>query len=391
MQNIFKNRFTNIIILVSASLFMKFGLERFMGEENGFWLRCADILLVVIIGVFVLKEIAEVIEETTEILSERTKIASGLLQSLGTAFPDMVMGIVAAVLSLSLLKQNYSLAISFAIIAASTTFGSNIYNVAYAAWCVWRQNLANKKKKSVFMLPGLKKMGMVAPMEKHKIKPSLPEIDESLDVLNILSILSALVVLSMVIFGKIKNPPSNINGDLYQLIMPIGYVILALCILAMYYFRKTKRQRTLGKAIEKEERYYEKKSTFLILTALILSGIAILFAAESMVVAVENFCAITGLPFVIAGALAGVIGCTGEMIVVHNFTVNPKGRIGDALVGVGMDNLVTTMGACIVAIMGGIFLGGNSLILIFVLILTLNTVLIWQISKMKNYFLTVKQ
>jgi hypothetical protein len=44
------------------------------------------------------------------------------------------------------------------------------------------------------------------------------------------------------------------------------------------------------------------------------------------------------------------------------------------------------MGAAIVAIMGGIFLGGNALILIFVIILALNTMLIWQISRLKNYF-----
>jgi hypothetical protein len=37
--------------------------------------------------------------------------------------------------------------------------------------------------------------------------------------------------------------------------------------------------------------------------------------------------------------------------------------------------------------MGGIFLGGNALILIFVIILALNSILIWQISKLKNYFL----
>jgi hypothetical protein len=72
---------------------------------------------------------------------------------------------------------------------------------------------------------------------------------------------------------------------------------------------------------------------------------------------------------------------------VHNFTINPKGRIGDAVVGVAMDNIVTTMGAAIVAIMGGIYLGGNALILIFVLILTLNSTLMWQISKLKNFYL----
>ena len=67
--------------------------------------------------------------------------------------------------------------------------------------------------------------------------------------------------------------------------------------------------------------------------------------------------------------------------------MHPDGRLGDAIVGVSMDNIVTTMGAAIVAIMGGIFLGGNALILIFVIILALNSVLIWQISKLKSYFL----
>jgi hypothetical protein len=45
------------------------------------------------------------------------------------------------------------------------------------------------------------------------------------------------------------------------------------------------------------------------------------------------------------------------------------------------------MGASIVAIIGGIFLGGSALILLFVLIITLNTILIWQISRLKNFFL----
>ena len=109
-----------------------------------------------------------------------------------------------------------------------------------------------------------------------------------------------------------------------------------------------------------------------------------------MVNAVKIFSDITGLPFVVTGILAGVIGCLGEIIVIHIFSVHPNGRLGDAVVGVAMDNIVTTIGAAIVAIMGGIFLGGNALILIFILILTLNTILIWQISKLKNNFLILK-
>ena len=98
----------------------------------------------------------------------------------------------------------------------------------------------------------------------------------------------------------------------------------------------------------------------------------------------EVFSDLTHLPFVLTGILAGIIGCFGEMLVVHNFSVNPKGRIGDAIVGVAMDNIVTTLGASIVAVMGGIFLGGNSLIIIFMVILAGNTVLIQQISRLKN-------
>ena len=389
-MNIFKNRFGGIILLLLCAFFLRFYLQDFFEEDNIFWVRTLTIILAIVLGIYVLKKIAEVIEETTEVLSERTSIASGLLQSLGTAFPDMVLGITSAIISLGLIKENYSLAINFAIIAAATTFGSNIYNIGYACWCVFRQNLSNKKGLAVFMLPGIRKMGMVTPMKDHINQPSFREIDGSLDIMIVLTILTSVVALSMVFFGQVKNSQLIVSGDLYQLIRPVGLMILALCIVAMYYFRKTRRDHVLVMEIQKEKRYYEKKSTKVVIGYLLISGVAILFVAESMVRAVENFCSITGMPFVIAGVLAGLIGCIGEIIVIHNFTVNPKGRIGDALVGVSMDNIVTTMGACIVAVMGGIFLGGNSLIIIFILILTLNTILIWQISKMKNYFLKVK-
>jgi len=49
-----------------------------------------------------------------------------------------------------------------------------------------------------------------------------------------------------------------------------------------------------------------------------------------------------------------------------------------------MDDIVTILGASVVAIMDGVFLGGNSLILIFIIILTANTLLIEQISRLKN-------
>lgn len=375
-----------LFTFVAGALVLRFVLEQFIEEKYSFLIRISSVVVILLFGAFfVLKGTAKIIEETTGALSHKTKLAGGMLQSLGTAFPDMVLGIVAALISLRLVKTDYTLAINYAIIAAATTFGSNIYNIGHAVWCVFRQNLANEKKKAILMFPYIKKLGIVTPLSDHKVKPSLGEFDTSIDILNVLTILTAVVAISMVLFGRVANIPAGIEGDLYQLIRPVGVVILILCIFSMYYFRKSKKEES-RLAEEEEENYYSKKSIATIFVHLFFSGIAILFAAESMVNAVRIFSDLTGLPFVITGVFAGIIGCLGEMIVIHNFTVNPKGRLGDAIVGVSMDNIVTTMGAAIVAIMGGIFFGGNALILIFVIILTLNTMLIWQISKLKNCF-----
>lgn len=94
---------------------------------------------------YIFRGTSKVIEETTDVLKDRTKLAGGFLQAFGTAFPDMVIGIVAAFISLQVRDSDYVRAINLAIIAASTTFGSNIYNIVHATWCVYRQNLADKK------------------------------------------------------------------------------------------------------------------------------------------------------------------------------------------------------------------------------------------------------
>mgnify|MGYP001568651959 FL=1 len=376
-----------LFTFVVGALFLRFILEQFIDEKYSFFIRIGAVIFILAFGTFfVLKRTAKIIEETTGVLSHRTKLAGGMLQSLGTAFPDMVLGVTAALISLRVASTDYSLAINYAIIAAATTFGSNIYNIGHAVWCVYRQNLANAKNKSILMFPYIKKLGTVIPLSQHKVKPSLKEFDTSIDILNVLTILTAVVAITMVLFGRVSNAPNEMNSDLYQLIRPVGIVIFLLCIFSLYYFRKSKKEES--RVAEQEEKdYYSQKSTPIIFVHLFFSGVAILFAAETMVNAVKVFSDLTGLPFVLTGVFAGIIGCLGEMIVIHNFTINPKGRLGDAIVGVSMDNIVTTMGAAIVAIMGGIFLGGNALILIFVIILALNTTLIWQISKLKNFFL----
>lgn len=379
-----KNQFINIIIYIVLALFLRYIMVDLLDKDSVF-IKIFSILTIFIVGImFVFRGTANVIEETTDVLKDRTGLAGGFLQSLGTAFPDMIIGVTAAVLSLSLREIDAVRSINLAIIAAAATFGSNIYNILHAVWCVYRQNLANKINKTIMMFPPFKIGGNLIPTREHKVLPIKQELDTAIDILSVLTLLTAFVAISMVLFGQTKNMSQYFHGDVYQLIRPVGLLLFVLCIMTLYLFRNSERPESPVAEIVEEEQYYVSRKTIRIWTDLILSGVAILFAAESMVRAIEVFSELTHLPFVLSGILAGVIGCFGEMLVVHNFSVNPKGRIGDAIVGVAMDNIVTTLGASIVAMMGGIFLGGNSLIIIFIVILAGNTLLIQQISRLKN-------
>ncbi|MBI2426663.1 MAG: hypothetical protein HYV34_02350 [Candidatus Kerfeldbacteria bacterium] len=382
----FKNQFANIGLYVALALLLRFVVvDRVLEAREEWWLQAFAILLIFGVGIaYVFRGTAKTIEETTDVLKDRTKLAGGFLQAFGTAFPDMVIGVVAALASLQVRDTDYVRAINLAIIAASTTFGSNIYNILHAAWCITRQNIADVKNRAVLMFPPFAFSGKLQPLRKHTAKPTIQEMDGALRILTVLTLLTAFVAVSMVLFGKAREETALFEGDLYQLTRPLGFVLFLFCVGVLFKFRKSHRPESpIGEIVE-EERYYASKPTVRIWVDLLLSGVAILFTAESMVRAMETFSHLTHIPFVVTGILAGLIGCLGEMIVIHNFSVNPKGRIGDAIVGVSMDNIVTTLGASIVAMMGGIFLGGNSLILIFVIILTSNTLLIEQISRLKN-------
>lgn len=381
-----KNQFFKIITYLVLALFLRFiVIDKLLFGSEEWWMKTLVIILTFVLGIgYIFRGTAKVIEETTDVLKDRTNLAGGFLQSFGTAFPDMVIGVVAAVISLQVRDSDYVRAINLAIIAAATTFGSNIYNIIHAAWCIYRQNLANLKNQTVLMFPPFKIGGSLRPLNEHSSKPSVVEMDNALRILTVLTILTSFVAVSMVLFGQVKGVEDKISGDLYQLIQPVGIVLFILCVGVLYVFRKSHRPESPVQEIVEEENYYHKQKTWRIWLDLLISGIAILFTAESMVKTMETFSELTHIPFVVTGILAGLIGCFGEMLVIHNFSVHPNGRIGDAIVGVAMDNIVTTLGAAIVAIMGGIFLGSNSLILIFIIILMFNTVLIEQISKLKN-------
>jgi len=381
-----KNQFFKITSYLALALSLRFWvIDEILVKADSWIIKTIVILVVFFIGIgYIFRGTSKVIEETTDVLKDRTKLAGGFLQAFGTAFPDMIIGVVAAFISLQVRDSDYVRAINLAIIAASTTFGSNIYNIIHAAWCVYRQNLADKKNQVVLMFPFFKFGGQLRPFAEHKVKPSAKEMDGAIRILTVLTLLTAFVAISMVLWGQIKDPTKQIGGDLYQLIWPIGIFLFILCCGVLWYFRKSHVPDYVDPEEFAEEKYYATKGSWRIWLDLIIAGAAILFTAESMVRTLETFSELTHIPFVVTGILAGLIGCFGEMMVVHNFSVNPKGRIGDAIVGVAMDNIVTTLGAAIVAIMGGIFLGSNSLILIFIIILASNTVLLEQISKLKN-------
>ncbi len=379
-----KNQIINIAIYLVLAALLRYELVAVMAMDVLF-LKVISIFLIFGIGiVFVFRGTANIIEETTEVLKDRTGLAGGFLQSFGTAFPDMIIGVTAAVLSLSVRESDLARSINLAIIAAAATFGSNIYNIVHAAWCLYRQNLSNHLDRTILMFPPFKWGGKLTPLNQHAAKPSKQEMDAAVDILSVLTLLTAAVAIFMVIFSQVKSLGGVIAGDVYELTRPVGILLFVLCVGTLYYFRKDERPQSLEKEIIAEEKYYAKQGTTRIWFDLVLSGLAILWAAESMVRAMEVLAHLTHLPYVMTGILAGIIGCFGEMMVVHNFSVNPKGRIGDAIVGVAMDNIVTTLGAAIVAVMGGIFLGGNSLIVIFMIILAGNTILIQQISRLKN-------
>jgi hypothetical protein len=378
------------VLLFSAGI-VRFVLTQLLSLNQPSVVQCiASIIILALGALFILKQSAGIIEETTEVLSERTKLAGGLLQAIGTAFPDMILGIIAATISVRLKSTDTVASLNYAVIASATTFGSNIYNIGHASWCVFRQNLANIKNHTVLMFPFFPKGGEVKPIAKHEILPTPEEASSALQTIHHLSLLTAVVAISMVIFGKLPFISKTI-GEVYQLTQPIAIIIFLLSVLMLYRFRKTKRPQNPKQSVQYEENYYRGKSTWILLGCLGIAGIAILLSAESMIRAIQTISDLFRIPLFVVGTASGIIGCLGEMIVIHNFSTQGNGRLGDALTGVVMDNIVTIMGASIVAMIGGIFLGGRSLLLLFVLILMVNTTLLWQVSVLQEHLLMMHQ
>jgi len=377
-----ENNLLKILWWLALGLAIRLWLQPNLEVNGSGVMMWITILIIIVAGVYLILQTAEVIEKTTGVLKDRTGLAGGLLQALGTAFPDMVIGVVSAILSLQVASTDLSKSINLAIIAASTTFGSNIYNILHAAWCVHRQNLADKLNKPVQMFPGIQWSGTLRPLAKHEIKPPRTEINAAMEILVYLAFLTLLVAMGMVLFGKVteQNILNIFQSDLYQLNKPIALIVLIVSVIIIFLFRKS---HSKGEK-EGEENYYFCKPQWRIWLDLLLAGFIILLAAESLVEAIARFSELTGVPYVITGIATALVGCLGEMIVIHNFSINPKGRLADALTGVAMDNVVTIIGACLIALMGGIFLGSDALIIIFILIMFSKILLVHEVAELKD-------
>ena len=373
------NQFTLLRYLgltLASALLLRFGLLPLLSPALHPAMGTALAVVIIVAGAaYPLTRAAETIEAATDHLSSKTGLAAGLLQSVGTAFPDMVLGVTAAIISLSLLESDPTKAISFALIAASTTFGSNIYNIGHAIWCIHRQNRSDTLGRPLLMFPGLGQLGTVRPLAGHRRLPRQGELDTAIRVLTTLSILTAAVALCMVLFGHVGN-------NLYTLIRPAGGLLLAAAVYTLYHFRQGESSPEASEAGRLTPLAH--LSSFWLWLSLAVAGTSIAFSAEAMVRALDYGASLIMLPPTVAGTLAGVIGCLGEILVVHNYTIHQNGRIADAVVGVAMDNIVTISGAAVVAILGGIYLGTSALIILFLVILALNTLLVSEISTMKT-------
>src|SRR3989339_1773137 len=147
-----KNQIVRILIFIAVALCLRFVIVERLLFMDVWWVQMTAILTIFVVGIgYIFQGTANVIEETTDVLKDRTSLAGGFLQAFGTAFPDMIIGVMAAVLSLQVRDIDPVRAINLAIVAASATFGSNIYNIIHAVWCVYRQNLANTLNKAVLM------------------------------------------------------------------------------------------------------------------------------------------------------------------------------------------------------------------------------------------------
>ncbi len=373
---------TLLISLFTAGIITYLSIFFRSSKDQSLLLSIFFLTIILGLGIFALLKIAGLIEETTSVLKDKVGLAGGLLQAIGTAFPDMIIGIVAAISAVNATNDEDRL--KFAILAAAATFGSNLYNVGHAAWCVWRQNRANDLNKEIKMFIWFGED--MKPMNEHDVVPKLEEVDNATTLLSALSVLTFLAAILMVVIGKqVPGKYGFQGGDLYQLNGIAGFLLILCAFGVIWKFRKN-----TSHAHDDEHNEFMKISPIWSFACLAVSAVAIYFTANAMVGAVEHFTEVAHFPIFIAGLLSGLIGCLGEIIVVHNFSVNPKGKIGDALVGVGMDNIMTLIGASIVAIMGGIFLGGSEVIIVFCGVLFLNTLLLLQIGKLKNHYVDKK-
>ncbi len=351
------------------------------------WISIAFVLQL-LAGIYCIVKTAKTIGAVSQSLKYQTGIAAGVLQAIGTALPDMAIGILAAILSVREASGDYYRSIQYGMVAGSTTLGSNIYNILFASWCVWRQDKSDRVKREVLMFPLIKKWGRLTPLSQQELKPTLREISSSLTLLLILSAITALVAISVVFSGIIESSPELFQQDIYKFDKGMALFILMACLFLIYEFRKAQSSSNVKEKTNLEDTGNSViRNWFFLLVATF-----ILFISAYMVIeAITRISELTNIPIEVLGMATALVGCLGEMTVIYDFSIHQSGTIIDAITGVTMDNFFTIVGTCLIALIGGIYLGSSTAIIIFICIMLANTVLIVQTAKLKDEYLAFNE
>ncbi len=379
-----KFNLTVLFVLVTTVALLSFFLTQY---KHFIWIYIA-LMLQLFVGIYCIVKTSKIIGAVSQSLKYQTGIAAGVLQAIGTALPDMAIGILAAILSVSEVSGDYYRSVQYGIVAGSTTLGSNIYNILFASWCVWRQDKSNRLKREVLMFPPIKKWGKLTPLSQQELRPSLKEISSSLTLLLILSAITAFVAISVVFSGTIENSSELFQQDIYKFNKGMALFILMACLFFIYEFRKAQLR---GNGKDKIDQEGTGSSMFRNWFSLLVATVILFVSAYMVIEAITRISELTNIPIEVLGMATALVGCLGEMIVIYDFSVHQSGTIIDAITGVTMDNFLTIIGTCFIALIGGIYLGSSAAIIIFIFIMLANTVLIVQTAKLRDEYLAVSE
>lgn len=374
----------NLVILVVLGTTTRVILIPLMSSSNPL-IVFVSMFSAFLLGIYLLRETSKIIQNATAVLKDRTNIMGKLLQPSGAAFSNIIIGVVAAILSWMLTTSDPVKSVNLSILATTTIFGSFAYIIFFAVWCIYRQNVANRKGKIISVVPLTGIAGLIKPIKLHKTNPKMEDFDNIMQIIGYFSFIVSLVTLGIIGFGKIIriSLTTGFYEILLQLSKPFGIVILLVCLGIILKYNKNKPK----KEIYDVDNIYGTLPTSRMLMDLSISIVIITFAAEAIVRSISLFAQLTHTSYLIMGLITAFIACIGEISKIHNHTINPSGKIPESLVNIFINNIVAIMVVSFVTVLGGLFRGNITSLIIFMLILLANTLLTQQVHNLKNYYL----